>query len=41
MIQKKVPENVEEQMAIHFNIFIWKIHITEEPDGLQSVEKKQ
>ena len=25
MIPKKVPEKVEKEMAIHFNIFIWKI----------------
>ena len=41
MIPKKLPEKVEKEMAIHFNIFIWKNHITEGPDRLQSMEKKQ
>ena len=29
---------LEKEMATHSSIFAWKIHWTEEPDGLQSME---
>ena len=33
-------EDLEEEMATHFNILAWKIPWTEEPGGLQSVGHK-
>ena len=32
---------LEEGMATHFSILAWRIPGTEEPDGLQSIERKE
>ena len=36
-----LEDPLEEGMATHFSILAWRIPGTEEPDGLQSIERKE